>query len=81
MPSREEIVDRFTYHAPNWKQKEMLEQVHAKVLDLALYVGKMLEPGAEQEQALTALEDVRMKINKAIIFDVAARGLYSLPKD
>lgn len=73
MPSPEEIVERFTYHAPNERQRAMFQAVHERILDLALWVGAELEPSRDQSIALTALEDVRMKINKAIVFDRRAQ--------
>lgn len=73
-PTREEIIERFTYHAPNDRQKAMFAEVHNRILDLALYVGLEISPSHDQSIALTALEDVRMKINKAIVFDPAAQA-------
>lgn len=68
MATREEILDRFNYHAPTDEQKALLGEVHGLVMGLAEFIVDRLPESRDRAVALTALEDVRMKINKAVIF-------------
>lgn len=67
-PEVQEIVDRFTYRSPSDEQKVALAEVHTKIVDLVTWLATYLPNSRDRAVALTGLEDVRMKINKAIVF-------------
>lgn len=65
---REEILERFNYHAPTDAQKYLLAECHQKIMACAEFLVDRLPDGRDRAVALTSLEDTRMKMNKAIIF-------------
>jgi hypothetical protein len=68
MPTRDEILDRFIYHAPDERQQQLLREVHQLVMRLAEFMVDELPDSRDRSLALTSLEDTRMRINKAVIF-------------
>ena len=70
VPTRDELVRRFTYHPPRDElAKKHHEDVSFLTLGLAIDLCKICPPGRNLSLALTALEDVRMRANAAIAVD------------
>lgn len=63
---RDEIANRFTYHAPKEDQPARYEALRAKAKELALLMVDLTPASREQSLALTALEVSVMHANSAI---------------
>lgn len=62
----EELVNRFTYHAPKEDQVERYEGIREKGLLLALEVNGSCPESRERALALTKIEEAVMWANAAI---------------
>lgn len=62
----EELVNRFTYHAPREDQVERYEEIRAKGLLLALEVNGSCPESREKSLAMTKIEEAVMWANAAI---------------
>ena len=70
VPTREELVRRFTYQKPRDAQAvKNHKTVSTLTLALAIDLCKVCPPGRNLSLALTALEEVRMRANAAIAVD------------
>lgn len=63
---KETIRNRFKYRKPTDQQREELEQGAELVNELVEFM-LCFGPSRDMSLALTALEDFRMKLNKAIV--------------
>ena len=66
---QEEIIDWFTFHAPNDRQRCKLEAAREQFRDLALWLVDNVKNSRERSIALTELRKSAMLVNQAIIFD------------
>lgn len=62
----EELVNRFTYHAPREDQVERYEEIRAKGLLFALEVYSSCPDSREKSLAMTKIEEAVMWANAAI---------------
>lgn len=63
---KEEIVRRFTYHAPKGDQQERYQAIRDTALEFARVITFNTPESREQSLALTHLEEVVMFANAAI---------------
>ena len=66
MLSEEELINRFTYHAPNSKAMVLYPKLRAATLDLARLFVKEAPASRELALALTKLEEAMMHVNSAV---------------
>lgn len=66
MAYREEIINRFTYHAPHGNQATRYEMIRSRALELALFIVDTTPPSLDQSLALTKLDESVMHANAAI---------------
>ena len=66
MLDKQDIDNRFTYHAPKPGQPEIYSCMREKAKELAHYINKNVPDGIEQMLALTKLEEVVMWANAGI---------------
>ena len=64
--SAEDLLNRFTYHAPKDGQTERYQTIRAQGLHLAQTIVAETPPSREQSLALTHIEDAVMWANAAI---------------
>lgn len=65
-PTREQLVNRYTYHAPKGDQAGRYELIRKQIFNTAV-VGVELTPcSPEQTRALNALDEAMMLFNAAI---------------
>lgn len=62
----EEIVDRFTYHAPKGNQQELYECIRHVARDFAQCINDLCPEGREKSLAVTKLEEAVMWANASI---------------
>ena len=65
-PTKEQLANRFSYHAPKGDQAKRYEQIRAACLALAEGIVVMTPCSPEQARALNALDEVMMLANAAI---------------
>ncbi len=65
-PTKEQLANRFTYHAPKGDQAGRYEQTRARVLELAEHIVAVTPCSPEQARALNALDEVMFLANAAI---------------
>jgi len=63
---REEIENRFTYHAPKADQPKRYEVIRGHAKAFALVIEEMVPESREKSLAFTKLEEVMMWANAAI---------------
>lgn len=63
---RDNLVNRFTYHAPDDTRVQKHEQIRSECLDMADLLNELLPEGREKSLAITHLEEVMMWSNAAI---------------
>lgn len=63
---REELANRFTYHAPQPGQQPRYEAIRAKALELATLIIDSTPSSREQSVSLTQLDAVVFNANAAI---------------
>jgi hypothetical protein len=68
--SDEELVHRFTYHAPGPVARAAHEVVRAQFKDLALRLNEQLPEGRSKSCAFTALEEASFHAHAAIARDI-----------
>lgn len=66
MATREELVNRFTYHAPKDDQPDRYQRLRAAALEFALLINDLTPEGREQSIAFTELDMVVFFANSAI---------------
>jgi hypothetical protein len=64
--SREEIENRFTYHAPKPGQPELYGTIRSKAKEFALYLHDNISNSRELSVALTKLDEVVFWANASI---------------
>jgi hypothetical protein len=64
--SDEELINRFTYHAPSGAARELHEGARAMFRDVALHLNQLLPEGRSKSLAFTALEDTSFHVHAAI---------------
>lgn len=64
--TKEELDNRFTYHAPKPGQPEKYEAIRAKAKELAALVVELCPESREQSVAVTKIEEASMWANAAI---------------
>lgn|SRR5678815_385451 len=65
-PTREQLEQRYTYHAPKGDQKERYESIRRMILDTALHCVSLTPCCPEQARALNALDEAMFLFNAAI---------------
>jgi len=65
-PSREELVNRYSCHAPKGDQATRYEHIRALCLGLACSIVETTPASPEQSRALDALDEVMFLANAAI---------------
>lgn len=63
---RQDIENRFTYHAPKDDQPQRYVKIRDQALLMALMIMENVPPGRQRSLALTALEEVTMRANAGI---------------
>lgn len=66
MATREELVNRFTYHAPKDDQPDRYQRLRAAALEFALLINDLTPESREQSIAFTELDMVVFFANSAI---------------
>lgn len=61
-----DLINRFTYHAPNAEAATKHADVRGKLLDLALWLNTVLPEGRDKSIAMTKLEEVMYSANASI---------------
>lgn len=64
-----EIARRHTYSPPDADRVKVHESINNKMLEVAHWLNEMLPEGRNKSLALTHLEDVQMRANKAVATD------------
>lgn len=64
-----EVECWFSYHVPTDRQKELLQNAHYYVMQLARFLVLNVKPSRERSIALTELRTARMLVNQSIVFD------------
>ena len=62
----EELVNRYTYHAPTEEQKQRHEEIRQAVLSCARTIVRLTPYSREQSTALTNLDNVMLLASAAI---------------
>ena len=62
----QELITRFTYHAPTIQKAEMYEDLRKRGLNLAIFIEGTVPDCREKELAITKLEEVIMWANAGI---------------
>lgn len=62
----EEILNRFTYHAPKGDQSQRYEQIRKKAREFAYLLDDLCPNSREKSVAFTQLEDAVMWANASI---------------
>lgn len=65
-PTRDQLVNRFTYHAPKGDQAERYERIRAQIFATATVCVELTPCSPEQARALNALDEAMMLFNAAI---------------
>lgn len=65
-PTREQLANRFTYHAPQGDQADRYAMIRGGCLSLAEKLVELTPCSPEQARALNALDEVMMLANAAI---------------
>lgn len=73
MPDPKEIERRFTYHSPEGKS-EVPKAIWDKAKELATMINGMCPESREKSLALTKLEDVAMRAERAIALNGERTG-------
>lgn len=60
------LINRFTYHAPEGNQPERYQNIRAMALTFAMYIAEHTPESREQSLAITKLEEVVFWANAAI---------------
>lgn len=63
---KEDIDNRFTYHAPKPWQPEIYQNIRSIAKELALYINEMVPEGREKSIAITKLEEATFWANAGI---------------
>ena len=63
---KEDIDNRFTYHAPKPGQPEIYQDIRTLAKELALEIDEVVPEGREKSLAITKLEEVVMWSNAGI---------------
>lgn len=66
MADDDDLINRFTYHAPKNDQAERYEAIRSAGLKFAKLINEHTPPSQEQSLALTHLEQASMWANAAI---------------
>lgn len=64
-----EIERRHTYSPPDAERVKVHEAINRKVIEVAQWLNEILPEGRNKSLALTHLEDVQMRANKAVATD------------
>ena len=64
--TKEEIENRFTYHAPKPGQPEIYQDIRTLAKELALEIDEVVPEGREKSLAFTKLEEAVMWANAGI---------------
>ena len=64
--TKEEIENRFTYHAPKPGQPEIYQDIRTLAKELALDINEFVPEGREKSLAFTKLEEAVMWSNAGI---------------
>ena len=64
--TKEELVNRYSYHAPVGSQTERYGKIRANCLELAEMIVELTPTSREQSTALTNLDEVMFNSNAAI---------------
>jgi hypothetical protein len=64
--TEDQIVQLFTYHAPDEKKRQAHEQINEKMMELALFFHRLTPSTAEETIAIRSMADTRMKMNQAV---------------
>jgi hypothetical protein len=62
----EDLVNRFTYHAPKGNQPDKYERIRSDAFDFATVIETLCPDSREKSLALTKLEEAVMWANAAI---------------
>ena len=62
----QDLLNRFTYHAPKEGQPQKYEEIRAKALELAELMNKLCPDSREKSLAITSLEESVMRANASI---------------
>lgn len=65
-PTDQELLTRYTYHAPKNDQQGRYQDIRQQCLNLARLIVKLTPCSAEQMRALNALDEVMFLANAAI---------------
>ena len=63
---KEDIDNRFTYHAPKPGQPEIYQDIRTLAKELALYINETVPEGREKSIAITKLEEATFWANAGI---------------
>lgn len=66
MISEDELVERFTYHAPHDSQVENFAMIRSIAHSFATYLNEVVPDSREKEIALTNLEEVVFWANSGV---------------
>lgn len=65
-PSREQLANRYSYHAPKGDQTQRYERIRQQIFATATVCVEMTPCSPEQTRALNALDEAMMLFNAAI---------------
>jgi hypothetical protein len=65
-PTRDQLANRFSYHAPKGDQAARYEKIRAQLLTTATVCVELTPCSPEQTRALNALDEAMMLFNAAI---------------
>lgn len=65
-PTCDQLVNRFTYHAPHHDQASRYETIRKQILQTAIICCDMTPCSPEQSRALNALDEAMFLFNAAI---------------
>ena len=66
MATREQLTNRYSYHAPKNDQAERYNTIRTACLELAFLINDLTPESREQSVAFTALDDVMYSANASI---------------
>lgn len=67
MPTRQDIENMFTYHAPTDDEKLKLSAINEAAKALAMVIAESVPVCADQSAALRKVREARMTANAAIV--------------
>lgn len=65
-PTDQDLINRFTHHAPKDDQATRYAAIRAKVLETAMFIRDQTPVSPEQTRAINALDEAMMLANAAI---------------